>query len=336
MHEELSPRASAPQMGGVAAKTEADRGEHPAVFTAGRENGHRRPRGYAPWRPQARTRALIERVEKVIDDYEDHLPLTVRQIFYRLVADGAIEKTEQGYARLADHLVRARRAKLIAFDVIRDDALVSYSGTWHGGPEDFWDDVGRRARGYRRDRQAGQRRRLELWCEAAGMAPQLARVADEYSVPVHSAGGFASLTAVHLIAQRALRRDVPTVLLHAGDFDPSGESIFESIAQDAAAFVEADRTIMVQSIIPVRVALTANQVGEHGLPTAPPKPTDSRAHRWAGQTCQLEALAPDLLAEVVVAAISGWLDREPYQAQVEAEHADRQEIALGLPAGSDS
>ena len=107
--------------------------------------------------------------------------------------------------------------------------------------------------------------RLELWCEAAGMAPQLARVADIFSVPVFSTGGFASLTTVRQIADRALDRDVPTVLLHVGDYDPSGESIFELIAVDAAAFVEADRPIRTLELIPRRVALVAAQVAAYEL-----------------------------------------------------------------------
>lgn len=106
-----------------------------------------------------------------------------------------------------------------------DNVLAEYSSPWHEDVEDFWNDTGRRIRDYRRDRQEGQRYRVELWCEAAGMAPQLARVCDEYSVPVFSSGGFASLTAVRLIAHRALERIQPTILLHVGDYDPSGESI---------------------------------------------------------------------------------------------------------------
>ena len=39
----------------------------------------RRVRG---WRPQAKTRALLEQVDEVLELYADHLPLTVRQIFY--------------------------------------------------------------------------------------------------------------------------------------------------------------------------------------------------------------------------------------------------------------
>jgi hypothetical protein len=268
------------------------------VFTAGRENSHGRPRGYAQWRPQAKTRRLLESVEAVLQEYAQHLPLTVRQIFYRLVAQHGYDKTEAAYERLGNHLVRARRAKLIPFDSIRDDGVVTMHTAFYGGVADFHDETARRARRYRRDRQAGQDYYIELWSEAAGMIQQLARVANRYSVPVYSCGGFASLTANYDIAERALDRNVPTVLLHVGDFDPSGESIFESMAEDAAAFVEADRAIGTQLIVAERVALIGEQVKQYELPTAPAKATDSRSKRWEGETCQLEALWRDPLSSV--------------------------------------
>ena len=167
------------------------------------------------------------------------------------------------------------------------------------------------------------------------MAPQLARVADEFSVPVYSAGGFASLTAVRQIVDRALARDVPTVLLHLGDFDPSGESIFEAMLADARAFLEEDRITMIEDITGVRVALTADQVEQHELPTAPPKKTDSRTRRWRGETCQLEALPPDLLAGLVRDAIGARLRADVFRRQVEQEDADRRALLRALPPGAD-
>lgn len=303
-----------------------------AEFTARRENGRRRPRGYADWSPHAPTRALLADVEDVLDRYQDHLPLTIRQVYYALVGSERLEKTEQAYARLGEHLNRARRAGLIGFDAIRDDGVITFSADYFDGVDAFHEDTGRRARQYRRDRQAGQAQRLELWSEAAGMAGQLARVADDYSVPVFSASGFASLSAVRLIADRALRANGPTVLLHVGDLDPSGQSIFASIAEDAAAFVRADRTIHTTNLDAVRVALTVEQVERFSLPTAPAKPTDSRSRGWTGGTCQLEALPPDTLANLVREAIEDLLDLDLYDRQVRAEDEDRAEL-LGLPRG---
>jgi hypothetical protein len=305
-------------------------------ITAGRENGKRgRPRGYADWRPQARTKDLLNAAIDVLNDYQAHLPLTIRQVYYALVGAGKLDKTEAAYERLCEHLGRARRARLIPFDCIRDDGVSVYATAAYRSVEDFHDETARRARNYRRDYQAGQPYAIELWSEAGGMVYQLAAVADDHSIPVYSAGGFASLSATHEIAERALRRNVPTVILHVGDFDPSGVSIFTSMMTDAAAFVEADRAIQTLEILPVRVALTAEQVAGYELPTAPAKSSDTRSKTWSGGTCQLEALPPDVLAQVVRAAISEWLDFDVYRAHTDAERAERAEL-LGLPEGGEA
>lgn len=300
--------------------------------TAGRENGRRRPKGYAGWRPQARTRALLEQVDAVFEEYRDYLPLTVRQIFYRLVGAFGYEKTERAYDRLAEMLVRARRARRIEFCWIRDDGVTVYPVEWFSGVQDFHEDTARRARDYRRDRQDGQDRVIELWTEAAGLAPQLARVAHPYSIPVRSSGGFSSLTAVRDIVDRALEWGGTTVLLHVGDYDPSGVAIFDAIAEDVDAFVTADRVVMTTRVVSERVALTADQVHRFGLPTAPAKPSDRRSKTWTGGTCQLEALAPDVLADVVRGAILDHLDLDVLETTLLRERRERAEL-LGLPSG---
>jgi hypothetical protein len=84
------------------------------------------------------------------------------------------------------------------------------------------------------------------------------------------------------------------------------------MAEDAAAFVEADRLIQTLYIEPVRAALTPAQVAADKLPTAAPKESDSRSKKWEsegkGGTCQFEALAPDVLAKIVREAIEDRLD----------------------------
>jgi len=59
----------------------------------------------------------------VLEEFRDYLPMTVRQVFYRLVGKYAYPKDENGYERLADYLNRARRARLIPWESIRDDSL---------------------------------------------------------------------------------------------------------------------------------------------------------------------------------------------------------------------
>lgn len=283
-----------------------------------------RPRGFiTDWRPRADTLALLDQVQAVLDEYAEQLPLTLRQIYYRLVGTQGYEKTERAYDRLGEALNKARRARLIAMDAIRDDGFTSEAPLSFESAEDFLDAAVGWARNLRLDRQRGQKRRLVLWCEASGMVPQLARVAGPFGVEVCSSGGFDSLTDKHRIG--ALWAGSAVTVLHIGDHDPSGVHVFSSLAEDIEAFA-ADYGATVEF---VRLAVTPEQAALYGLPSAPPKPTDRR--RFDGQeTWQAEALDPRTLADIVRAAIEERIDREVCEAVLEEEEEARQDVLSRL------
>ncbi len=316
----------------------------PAVVSAPKAKKPRKPRetkrqrGYITWSPYKVSLQRLEWVEAVLAEYQKYLPLTIRQVFYRLVAKYAYPKDENAYGRLCETLNKARRAKLISFDDIRDDGVSVMRNAGYDSIKDFHDETALRARSYKRDRQYGQSYRVELWCEAAGMMPQLDLVASKYSIPVYSNGGFSSLTAVRNIVDRAVSCNEPTIFLHVGDYDPSGESVFDAMSRDVVAFVEADRVLATTEVIPERVALTSKQVARYGLPTAPPKKSDSRTKGWHAQgkggTCQVESLTPSDLALIVENAILDWIDLDTYEEVLEMERGERAQL-LGLPRGDD-
>lgn len=297
-----------------------------------------RPKGYARWNAQPQPLEVVANVRAILEEYQAHLPLTVRQIFYRLVGAYSYDKTERAYKRLAEYLVRARRAQLIPFSAIRDDGTIASGGGGYVGydsPTDWWAATLSDAEAYRRPRLGTQPTRIEVWCEAGGMVPQLVRATRRYGVPVYSTGGFSSVTVTHEIAQRALREERKTVFLHLGDYDPSGESIFESMTTDALYFVAGELggklDAAEERFEAVRVALTEDQVLEHDLPTAPPKSSDTRSATWSGaETCQAEAMPPDLLAATVLEAVEERLDLELYDAEVEQERDERSELVATL------
>lgn len=304
------------------------------VSTAGRKTG--RPRGYIPdYRPQKKTRDLLEQVGFVLEEYRDYWPLTCRQIFYRLVGAHGYPKSEQAYGRLCHHLANARRARMISFNAIRDDGVTTYGLDHFDDHDAFLRRIRLMGESYKRNKLAEQDVHVEVWCEAAGMLPQLHSVAEPYSVPVYSSGGFDSLTAKKRLADRICDIGKEAVILHLGDFDPSGESIFESVAEDVTAFVHADRPWATVSANFVRVALTAQQIQEFQLPTAPPKASDTRSKSWDGGTCQLEALPPDVIAEILDDAICERFDHDQLDDDREREKVERQRIVLSLPAPED-
>ena len=91
--------------------------------------GKTRPRGFAPWSPRSETLKLLAQVHGVLEEYRKYLPLTCRQVFYRLVGAHGYDKTERAYSRLCETLNRARRAGHIPFPVIRDDGMSCVEAT---------------------------------------------------------------------------------------------------------------------------------------------------------------------------------------------------------------
>lgn len=293
-----------------------------------------RPRGYIDdYRPQASTRKLLDQVEAVLNEYRQYWPLTCRQIFYRLVGAHGYDKTEAAYGRLCHHLANARRARWIPFHAIRDDGVTTWSLDHFDDRDAFMRHIRELGQSYTRNKLTGQSYHIEVWCEAAGMLPQLYSVAEPYSVPVYSSGGFDSLTAKKRLSARICDIGKPAIILHLGDYDPSGVSIFDSVAEDVEAFVMADRPHGYVDVTFERVALTGDQVQAYSLPTAPPKATDSRSRGWEGGTCQLEALPPDIIASILGKAIDQRFDYDQLAVDRGEEEDERQAIQkLLLPS----
>jgi len=281
-----------------------------------------RPRGFQPWQPQDKSAALLADVEQVMATYSHLLPLTARQIFYRLVATTNYEKTEQAYERLLNMLNRARRARLLSMDAIRDDgAIVAGEGKF-SGPSDFLQNCVSWAANFQLDLMQYQPRRVELLCEAGGMVPQLERIGRDYGVVVRSSGGFDSTTVKHQLGRMYGQEGKQVVVLHVGDLDPSGEHIFLNLAEDLGAFTSAYGG----NVDLVRVAVTAQQQAEHGLPTAPPKKKDRRSFS-ADFTVQAEALPPDTLAQIVRTAIERQIDGDALMRALSDQEDHRRQLS---------
>jgi hypothetical protein len=305
-------------------------------------------KGYYPqWRPQRKTRVLLEQVDEVFESYQDQLPLTLRQVFYILVANYGYEKTERAYDRLGGHLNMARRAGWIPFENLRDDSLHGFFGGDFESEDEFWADIERRAKGFTLDKLTNQDYKIRVHCEAVGMLPQLRRICRPFSIPVYSCSGFDSLSVKYDLREEIVTaknyEGKSTVILHLGDCDPSGASIFkDGMAADVLAFLDTDFKDLPywnpeDTAIFKRVAMLPEQAELLGVPSAPPKKTDTRSKAWGdAPTYQLEAMPPDVLAQYLETAICDWVDL----AQLEEDQETQVEKRAGilnrlrqLPAG---
>jgi len=289
-----------------------------------------RPRGFAEWRPQERTKPLLKSVLMILDEYQSQLPLTLRQIFYILVGRHGYEKTEKAYNNLAEMCNRARRGRCIRMDAIRDDGTSVKEAPGFYGMEDFWDRVRATADIYVHHLADGQQVAVEVWVEAAGMVPQAAQVASQYGVDVWSSGGFDSVTAKYEAAVRIAGYNRPTVVLHIGDHDPSGCSIIDSAAEDICAFVASMRVDPPEFR---RIAVTEAQIAHYKLVAAPQKATDNRGERM-NATVQAEALPPDVLADELRAELDAVTDPDALADMRHAGNTERSEIIAMLTVGS--
>ena len=74
-----------------------------------------------------------------------------------------------------------------------------------------------------------------------------------------------------------------------------------------------------------RLAVTPGQIERLGLVTAPPKVSDRRA--FTGETCQAEAIPPDLLRPTILDdAIEARIDQSALKRVLEREKRTRREL----------
>lgn len=273
-----------------------------------------RVRGYAPWRPRADAQRIVAAIDAVLVEYVDYLPMTLRQVFYRLVGTEVIDKTQDAYERLGEIVNRGRRAGVISWDAIRDDG-VTREEAWGYGNVEHYLRISLSASGYKRHPRDGQRNRLFVLTEAAGMLPMLAPTVHEYGGTIASSGGFDSTTWKRDLARHAESEDV--VVLHVGDHDPSGVHVYQSLVEDVTAFAanSAGRVNF------ERVAVLPAHIDTYALPTAPAKSTDRRA--FSGETVQAEALPPDVLVDLVRQAVTRHTDLDVWQANLDQSDAER-------------
>jgi hypothetical protein len=285
----------------------------------------RRPRGFIDsWKPQGR-QPLLDTVVGILKSYVAQLPLTIRQIFYILMGrfgfaqprDGK-EKPAQaksrGYMRLVELLITARRARVIDMEAVRDDTFTRTYPADYADADDFIAGCAERARGPILDRQAGQKRRLVTWCEAAGMVPQLERICDPFGVEVMSNGGMDSLTAKHGMPREWAEAGVPIEVLHIGDLDKYGGIINGALEGDLKAFAAAyglDLIFTQLAVTPEQVKKLKLLSDEHG-------------------NVQAEAIDPKELARIVREAIEQRMDMKVYRRVLKQEREVRHAVLQRL------
>jgi hypothetical protein len=247
--------------------------------------------------------------------------MTLRQLFYRLVADKVLPNLQTYYTRLSHNTAKARRDG--TFPDLIDESRDINGG---GGDTSPADALRAAADYYTRDHTEGQPYTIVLAVEKRGLLGLLDLWFGELGVIRVASGGFDSQSHIDDLVRTVRRHRRPAVLLYAGDFDPSGEDIERDFIARTDCWAEPPR----------RIALTSRQVAD--LPPYVPTEQELRKlqrdprakafERRHGSLVQYEvdALPPDQLRNLYRNAIADYWNEAAYQAVLAREADERQQL----------
>lgn len=282
---------------------------------------------YEDWNPKPDSVAKLKLVNEIIEEYQAQgYVLTLRQLYYQLVARAYILNTEREYKNLGTLVTKGRMAGLISWHAV-EDRLRGHSATFCQEDDDklirdlpFYITF---------DRWARQDHYIEVWVEKEALGNVISRACQPLQVTFLSCKGYMSASAAWRAGRRFKEKRYQGKechLIHLGDHDPSGIDMTRDNAERVDLFSESEGYIDVH-----RIALNMNQVDEFNPPPNPAKESDSRATKYIavyGDTSwELDALEPSFIEKIIKDKIEGLIDWDTWNETGEEEQKVKDRLA---------
>ena len=272
-----------------------------------------------------------DQILEVVDDLQDYFPLTLRQIYYRLVAAGIIENKRSRYNDLSKVIKQMRLDNMLSWDVVEDRTRrVSTKRGYTDAGEYLKNEVEMMGySGFSRCMVQGQEKYIELWVEKDALSRVFEDVAWDHCLRCVTCKGYQSVSFLKEYrerAQRALNNGQEPVVLYFGDFDPSGVQMFE------AAQNSLEQEFSLHGVRYNRVSLNLDDINKYDLPNNPDavKKTDRRYQAFVDQygeyAVELDALHPGELKKIAVNAVESEMDMDLAQQQIDLGKRDEEKI----------
>jgi hypothetical protein len=273
--------------------------------------------------------ALITLTNQIVTSYQAQgFDLTLRQVYYQMVARDIIPNTQQSYKRIGDIINDARLAGLIDWLAIVDRTRNVRENSHWSDPSDI---VRSAAQSFAYDKWAKQEMRPEVWVEKDALVGVVGSICRELDIPYFSCRGYTSSSEMWIGAQRLARHvknGQTPLILHLGDHDPSGKDMTRDILDRIQLFMGGTEVR--------RLALNMNQIEEYDPPPNFAKITDSRAkgyiEEFGDESWELDALEPSIITGLIREAVEGVRDQDLWEAACEEE----EEARKVLTAASDN
>jgi hypothetical protein len=272
---------------------------------------------------------MLAWMQEILAEYAD--PITVRQLYYQLVARQLIGNNKNYYQKVSRDITTAREDGDINPNKIEDRGREASEG-------DYWRDananeyiesvkrsIANAGWNYEYPKWVGQPNYVEVWCEKQALERIVSDIASKYGVVSCIGKGFSSFTLVNDAAKRfrSKSENHTCKILYFGDFDPSGEDM-------ARDLLDRINRYGAPKVVVEKIALTRKQVIDNNLPFDATKPGDTRTEKFVeknGDMCvELDSLPPNMLRSLIDTSINSCIHPDLWKSNISYHEAEREKI----------
>lgn len=289
-------------------------------------------KAYREHRFNGAAQRTLAQANAILDEYTAQgYKMTLRQLYYQMVARDLIPNQQREYKRLGRILTNAREAGYTDWRAIEDAGRNCYGPTSEEDVENVLDGL---QYGISFDYWRRQPHYLEVWVEKQALESVIQRPCDRHDVRYMACKGFLSASEAWragLRFQRAFSEGKQCHLIHLADHDPSGMAMTKDNRDRLRTFAEFGVDVR-------RIALNMDQVEEYSPPPNPAKESDSRFAEYreiyGTESWELDALTPGTIDDLIEGTILEFKDPDIWEQTRKEEEQMRDTCGLAQLAGN--
>lgn len=281
---------------------------------------------FIKWKPNKASLEMLNIINNILLSYSQQgYKLTLRQLYYQLVAGDHIPNSQYEYKKLGYVVNKGRLAGFIDWEMIEDRSRSVQSNPHWDSPRQIAEAA---VNSYYEDRWNNQICYIEVWCEKDAVSNIIQPVCSEWDVTFMANRGYLSQSSMYEAVERFRRAEMngkTSHLIYLGDHDPSGIDMHFDIRNRLEIFLK-------ESMIGIsRIALTMEQIQTYQPPNNPAKQTDSRFRKYAAVydtdfSWELDALQPSVLSDIVENEILLYVDMDCWEKAQDLENASKKKL----------
>lgn len=271
-----------------------------------------------------KSKQRLIKVDEILDQYRRQgYDLTLRQLYYQLVARDLIENSDKSYKRLGNLVNDARLAGLVDWDMISDRGRTTSNNSHWSNPGEI---VQSAAYSFAIDKWIDQPVYFELMVEKDALSGVLWPVCSDLDIRFTANKGYPSASLLYRMSKRLKtqsRLGKEVIIIHLGDHDPSGIDMTRDLVDrfDLLTGIEFEVD---------RLALNMDQIEQYQPPENPAKVTDSRFAAYmvefGDNSWELDALEPQVMAQLITDYVVSKRDPDAWAKALSKEKAMKSEL----------